>query len=322
MPAAVVTMPGARAFGALVIAAVAIGGVLFAARDRLIPLALQFAMPTDFFESETRKPDEFVGITAGVFAFRHGFNRSLVVDAGEKLAVFDTFTRRHVEALRNELAMRFPGKPVGWVFYSHHHLDHIRGAAALSPESVIAHADVMSYVDDFDYVDDVLPVTSTFDGDASITIGDVRVDLHYLPRSHSETLYAFHLPEQRVLFLPDLMFKDAFPPFGFPDWYYPGYVRALDRLLAIEATHYVPTHFGIGTRDDLESYRDMMVDFRETVVAALAVHDYDAADGARLRRVLRSVYPALAKRHGHRIGFNAMFLPHFGGQAGGTYLGF
>ena len=118
------------------------------------------------------------------------------------------------------------------------------------------------------------------------------------------------------------MFKDAVPPFGFPDWYYPGYIRALDRLLTLKAQHYVPTHFDIGQREDLVAYRDMMVDFREAVKNGLAADDYDAADGQRLRRVMKDVYPKLAKKHGHRKGFEAMFIPHFGGQAGGTYLGY
>lgn len=304
------------------IAAFALLGFGLASGNYLRPLVFVFAMPTDYFEPERAKPDEFVQITSHTYAFRHGFNRSLIVDTGEKLAVFDTFNRGHARALQQVLAVEFPAKTVGWVFYSHHHLDHIRGAGELSPDEVIAHTDVMSYANDFPYADDVVPVTSAVEGDLEIVIGNAQVQMLYLPRSHSETLYAFFLPSEQVLFLPDLMFKDAMPPFGFPDWYYPGYIRALDRLLTVDAEHFVPTHFDIGTRDDLLGYRNMMVDFRETVGRALAEYDYDAADGRRLRKILREVYPVLAKKHGHRIGFDSMFIPHFGGQAGGTYLGF
>ena len=288
----------------------------------LRPLVFQLAMPTDYFEPERSKPDEFIEIAKDTYAFRHGFNRSLIADTGEKLAVFDTFSREHARALQQVLARKFPRKTVGWVFYSHHHLDHIRGAGELAPEVVVAHKDVMSYVKDFSYIDDILPVSSTIEGDTDIVISNIQVQMLYFPRSHSETLCAFYLPSAKVLFLPDLMFKDAVPPFGFPDWYYPGYIRALDRLLAIDAKYFVPTHFDLGTRDDLLSYRNMMVDFREAVVNALSKYDYDAADGGNLRAALREVYPILEKEHGHRVGFDAMFIPHFGGQAGGTYLGY
>ncbi len=309
--------------GALIVTGLVLAGavLLVLNGDRLKPLVFQLAMPTDYFEPERARPDAFVTIAPGVFAFSHGFNRSLVLDCGEKLAVFDSFNGEHAARLAQILARELPGKPVGWVVYSHHHLDHIRGAGALAPESVIAHEDVMSYVRDFDYVDDVLPVSSTIAGDTELVLGSVRVQLLYLPRSHSETLVAAYIPEKKVLFLPDLMFKDAVPPFGFPDWYYPGYIRALDRLLTLDAEHYVPTHFGIGRREDLLAYREFMVDFREEVLHALAKYDYDAADGSHLREALRAAYPVLAAKHGDRAGFDVMFIPHFGGQAGGDLPG-
>ncbi|MGR8921461.1 MAG: MBL fold metallo-hydrolase [Gammaproteobacteria bacterium] len=311
-----------RALLLVVLAAIVLTGLAALYRQHLVPAVLQFALPTDYFEPERYRDDEFVTVADGVYAFRHGFNRSLVVDDGRSLSVFDTFNGGHAAALAAVLSERFPGRDVGWVFYSHHHLDHVRGAAALGAPIVVGHADLMSYVRDFERVDDVLPVNLAVEGDVEFRIGNKRIRLLYLPRSHSETLYAFFLPEEKVLFLPDLMFKDAVPPFGFPDWYYPGYVRALDRLLSLDAEHYVPTHFGIGTRADLESYRAFMVDFQQAVTEALAEHDYDAADGRRLREVLRTVYPDLYARHGQRIGFDAMFVPHFGRQAAGTYLGF
>ena len=89
----------------------------------------------------------------------------------------------------------------------------------------------------------------------------------FMPRSHSTTLFCFYFPDHSVVFAPDMMFVQAMPPFGFPDWYYPGYIRALDRLIALDAAHYVPSHFDEGGKADLVAYRDMMVDFRDTVTA-------------------------------------------------------
>jgi len=66
----------------------------------------------------------------------------------------------------------------------------------------------------------------------------------------------------------------------------------------------------------------MMVDFRETVLEALSPYEYDAANGERLRTVLKKVYPKLAEKYGHRTGFDAMFVPHFGREAAGIYLGY
>ena len=92
-------------------AAIALGS---ANSNYLRPLIYQFAMPIDYFEPEHAKPDQFVKITDRVYAFRHGFNRSLIVDTGEKIAVFDTFNEGHARALQKELFAEFADKPVGW----------------------------------------------------------------------------------------------------------------------------------------------------------------------------------------------------------------
>ena len=107
------------------------------------------------------------------------------------------------------------------------------------------------------------------------------------------------------------MFVKAMPPFGFPDWYYPGYIRALDRLIALNAAHYVPSHFDSGSRKDLIEFRNMMVDFRDAVSVGLSKFNYEAASGKNLRAVMDGVYPVLQERYGDWHGFDAMFVPHF-----------
>jgi glyoxylase-like metal-dependent hydrolase (beta-lactamase superfamily II) len=63
-----------------------------------------------------------------------------------------------------------------WVFCSHAHLDHIRGAAELTPREVIAQRDVTRYLADWPGAD-VLPVTRGLDGDAELQLGPVSVRL-------------------------------------------------------------------------------------------------------------------------------------------------
>ena len=280
------------------------------------------AMPLDYFEPYNSLPAKFDQVSQGIYAFRFGFNRGLVVDTEAGLAVLDTFNREYSSALKKQLGESFPGKRVRWVFYSHHHLDHVGGAVILDPQEVIGHADVNHSLDDWPRAKDVLRVTTPIEGDLEMELGSTRLKLLFMPRSHSTTLYGFHLPEADVVYAPDLMFVKAMPPFGFPDWYYPGYIRALDRLIALNAKHYVPSHFDNGTREDLIAYRDMMVDFRDTVSAGLSRYNYDAASGQTLRAVLDEAYPILRDRYGDWHGFDAMFVPHFGGQAGGVYLGY
>jgi glyoxylase-like metal-dependent hydrolase (beta-lactamase superfamily II) len=284
-------------------------------------LAIRQAIPTDYFEPDLDRPDDFESIRGPIYGFRHGIDRSLIVDAGDALAVFDTFNREHSRRLARELGRRFPGKPVQWVFYSHNHLDHIQGAAELHPSEVIAHRDVMRYVADWPEAD-VLPVTRPLEGDVNLQLGKVELKLLYMGRSHSDTLYAFYFPAERVAFTPDLAFIRSLPPFGVPDTYYPGYVRALDKLAALEFDLCVPTHFQRGTKIDFLDYRQMYIDFRQASAALVADMGGDPSRGEGQRARVGALYRSLAAKYGDWHGFDAMFIPHFFGGIGGTYLGY
>jgi glyoxylase-like metal-dependent hydrolase (beta-lactamase superfamily II) len=282
---------------------------------------LQLAIPTDYFEPELDKPDEFEQINGPLFAFRHGIDRSLIADTGDALAVFDTFNSEHARRLRVELSRRFPQKPVRWVFYSHNHLDHIGGAAELHPSEVIAHRGVMQYVADWPQAS-VLPVTHPLDGDSTLQLGAVTVRLLYLGHSHTDTLYAFHFPEQRTVFAPDTAFLHSLPPFGLPDYYYPGYIRALDRIAGIDFDLCIPAHFARGTKAQFLEFRQLMIDFREASAALVADMGGDPSRGAGQRERIGAAYRALKGKYGDWHGFDAMFIPHFFGGIAGTYLGF
>jgi glyoxylase-like metal-dependent hydrolase (beta-lactamase superfamily II) len=280
------------------------------------------AVPTDFFERELDKGDLFIKLADRIYQFKHGFNRALVVDTGAGLLVIDTFSSELTKRLKHQLRDKFGTDAVRWVIYSHHHLDHVRGAAVLEPNEVIAHESLWQFVTDFPAINDVLQPTRTVSGDQHLILGQVEVQMLLMPNSHSQNLYAFHFPRQRLLLAPDLLFIKAFPPFGLPDWYYPGYIRALDRLIALDFDIAVPSHADAGTKEDLIEFRQMMVDFREAVRSQLIALGGEAANGKTIRKIYDKAYPELKRKYGHWHGFNAMFVPHFFGQVGGEYLGY
>lgn len=165
--------------------------------------------------------------------------------------------------------------------------------------------------------------TRHLSGDETLFFGEVEVQALYMPFSHSHTLYGFHLPEDDVVFAPDMMFVRTIPPFDFPDFYYPGYVRALDRLIDLNSDHYIPSHGWRGGHADLVDYRNMTVDFEETVKETFFSFGPDAAEeGTTLRKVLQASYPELKAKYGDWHGFEDMFVPKFARHLGGTYLGY
>lgn len=288
------------------------------------------AMPTDYFAPyhDSIAPALYQ-VSGAVYAYEHGFARSLVIVADSGIAIIDTFNPEHATALRAVLAENFPGKPVRWVVFSHNHLDHIRGSEVFKGAEIIGHAMVNDLVADWPKAGKTItPVTRIIEGDTTLQFGNITVDALYMTFSHSHTLYGFHVRQndvvkEDVVFAADMMFVKAVPPFDFPDFYHPGYIRALDRLIAVNAAHYVPSHTDRGTRDDLIAYRNMMVKMEQTIREGLLARGTEAAvDGYAARAVLRESYDVLSAEYGDWHGFDAMFVPKFGRYYGGTYLGY
>lgn len=282
------------------------------------------AMPADYFSRFAEIGPALYQVSGQVYAYEIGFTRSLVVRTPEGIAIIDTFNEAHAAGLKAALAQQFPGESVRWVIFSHNHLDHIRGSALFEGAEVIGHAEVNQLVADWPVAGrTVARVTRPISGDQVLILGGIEVRALYMPFSHSHTLYGFDIPSAGVVYAPDMMFVKIIPPFDFPDFYFPGYIRALDRLIALDAAHYVPSHGWRGTRDDLIAYRNMTVAFEETVSGEILAAGIESpTDGAALRRALRAAYLKLQPTYGEWHGFEDMFIPKFGRHVGGTYLGY
>lgn len=281
------------------------------------------SFPTDYFEHYTEMEDEFKQHSERVFSFKVGMDRTMIVKTHDGLAVFDSYNKGLTNKLKLELATRFPNVEVRWLVYSHNHLDHIRGGAPLIPEIVIGHEDINTLLLDWQHPhNDVLSVTQPISGDTTLVLGGVEIKMLYMPMSHSTTLYGIYLPEESVIFAPDMMFVKAMPPFGFPDWYTPGYLRALDKIISLDAKTYIPSHFNLGTKQDLIDYRNMMADFKSVVEREMAKYEFKPEGNKTIKAVFDVVYPELKEKYGKWHGFDVMFVPQFVGQMGKTFLGY
>lgn len=319
-------MSGKKILGLFAIIAILVGGFLAATNSTFIKKNIfAQAMPLDYFAPYKDKiPPALYQVEGPVWAYEHGFTRSLVIASDEGLAVFDTFDETHASAMKAALAKAFPNKQVRWVVFSHNHLDHVRGSDVFAGAEVIGHKHLNFLVRDFPKANKgVADVTRPISGDQTLQLGNVAVDALFMPFSHSHTLYGFHVRGADVVFAADMMFVKLVPPFDFPDFYHPGYIRALDRLIALDAAHYVPSHADRGTKQDLIDFRNMMVTVETTIREALLERGVEnGIDGNLMREGLKESYDVLYAQYGDWHGFDAMFVPKFGRHWGGTYLGY
>ncbi len=266
---------------------------------------------------------QFDKVGKRVYTFRWNWYRNLIIDTDDGLVVIDPMNQQMAAALRTELDGRFPGKRVHSLIYSHYHLDHTSGGAALEPLNVLAHEACASYWAPLDH-SAVLPPTRVISGDTVLTIGSVEIRALHLPNSHTDTLYAFHLPSERLLFTADLGLVRTMAPGGVPDRYAPGYLAAMDRLIELDFDTFVPSHFGYGKKQDLVDWRNMMEESRRLARQAVKTAGTPgiANAGTQMGKYFDAVYDPLREKYGHWHGFNEMFVLNLVRDVLGESLGY
>jgi len=267
---------------------------------------------------------ELTRISDRVYTFRWTWDRSLVVLTSEGFVVTDPFNREAAEALAAALAKLAPGQPVHTMFYSHYHLDHVVGGAPLHPRNIVAHAKCPAYWSDLrdtPETADILAPTELIEGDKKYVIGGVEFDLLYLGHTHTDTLYAFYLPSEKVLHTADLgLIRTVFPTGG-PDMYTPGIIQQMDRLSALDFDTFVPSHFGYGTKADFLA----ATEFTKTVrkLSLEAVQKYGVPKTKELYLAsFHSVYDPLKAKYGTYHGFEEEALFIVARSVSGALLGY
>jgi glyoxylase-like metal-dependent hydrolase (beta-lactamase superfamily II) len=263
-------------------------------------------------DAEHLAGSDFRKVTEHVYTFRWSWDRTMVVLTDEGFVVTDPMNAEAARLLKAELDRLAPGKPVHTMLYSHYHLDHVPGGAVLHPQNVIAHVKCPEYwrdLADTPATRDILPPTKLIDGDQKIVVGGIEIDLLYLGHSHTDSLYAYYLPGEKVLHSIDMGLKRTVFPTGGPDMYMPGVIRAMDRLAALDFDTWIPSHFEDGKKSDFLESRDFIKEVRRLSLEALARYGLPETESGLLAGY-HYVYDPLKAKYGHYRGFHeeSLFL--------------
>ena len=164
--------------------------------------------------------------------------------------------------------------PIKFVLNTHWHGDHTGGNGYFGKKaSIVAHANVRKRLaDKSDTPKEALPVF-TFGDSASVHFNGEEIRLIHLGPGHTDGDSIIHFTKSGVVHMGDLFFNERFP---FVDLGSGGDVAGL--LKNIEAAlekipadaKIIPGHGTLGTRADLEKYRDMLVETTGLVKKAIA----------------------------------------------------
>ncbi len=188
-------------------------------------------------------------------------------------------------------------QPVTHVIVTHYHADHIYGLQTFQQAgaSIIAHQAARTYLQSdtahlrlqasrqelapwIDANTRLVPADRWIEGDTELVVGGVRMLIQHLGPAHTPEDIAVYLPEQKVLFAGDLVFRGRIPFVGQANskqW-----IQTLDKLLAKETRAIVPGHGPVSThaRADLQMTRDYLAYLRETMgLAAKNMENFEDA---------------------------------------------
>ena len=200
-------------------------------------------------------------------------------------------------------------KPVTHVILTHYHADHIYGLQVFKDlgAQIIANEHAREYLnsdtarlrleqsrkDLAPWVDantHLVPADRWLAGDTQLVVGGVAFQIKHVGPAHTPEDEVIYLPQEKVLFAGDVVFRNRIPFVGQADSRH--WIKAMDSLLAFDAAVIVPGHGDLSThaREDMQLTRDYLLYLRKVMGEAARNLDswetaYQAADWSRFEHM-------------------------------------
>jgi len=213
-------------------------------------------------------------------------NAGFVVTSSSVVVIDALGSPALAERLLAEIA-KVTSKKVSHVIVTHYHADHVYGLQVFADRGIpiIAHQAGREYL----YADvarlrlqasreelapwidaqtRLVPATQWIDARQELTVGDTQLVLQPVGPAHTPEDLAVYLPQRKLLYAGDLVFRSRIPFVGQADSR--NWILSLDKLLAFDAQVIVPGHGPVSTeaRKDMQLTRDYLVYLRKTMGAA------------------------------------------------------
>lgn len=246
------------------------------------------------------------GLTAlGSPANQNFISNAAFIVTGQGVVVIDALgspalAQQLVAAIR-----KITPQPITHVIVTHYHADHIYGLQVFKAlgARILAHSAARSYLNSdtarlrlqasrqelapwIDANTELVGADEWLDSERELQIGEVKLQIKHLGPSHTPEDLVVYLPQQRLLFAGDLVFRARIPFVGQADsrrW-----VAALDSLLTLDTRLIVPGHGPVSesAREDMQLTRDYLIYLRSAMGRAAKNMDpfeeaYAATDWSR-----------------------------------------
>ena len=189
---------------------------------------------------------------------------SCFIITSEGVIVIDPLDSIHADATMKAIR-KVTDKPVKQVIYSHNHWDHISGGKIFKDGGAkfLSHQQAAENIGSNP---SVIAPDSTWNGNRSaFTLGDKTIELYFFGRNHGDGMTVFRFPEQRALFVVDLVVPDRVLYAYLPDAKPKSGLNHLYEIRKLDFNDLYLSHVrAIGTRKDL----DLNIRYFEDLYAA------------------------------------------------------
>lgn len=214
-------------------------------------------------------PDRAITRIAGdLYRFQNQFHFSVFLVTSDGIIATDPINADAAMWLKSELSRRFPGQPVKYLVYSHSHADHVSGGEVFADTAiVVAHERAKARIVS-EGVATAIPQI-TFSERQTISLGGKSVELLYFGPSHSDNLIVMHFPQERALFVVDIVAPKRLPYRTLHDSDLDGWIDTLRQVETLEFDILAPGHGVMGTPVDIAEHRGYLEALRDGVQAGI-----------------------------------------------------
>lgn len=136
----------------------------------------------------------------------------------------------------------------------------------------------------------VMPPTQCFNDELDLTLPGDTLSMRYWGPAHCDGDIVVHLPKRKVIFKGDLLFNGRFPWLG--DCDLNGWIDRLTNVLELDVDVVIPGHGSPTKLAEVARFRQLLVDLRNAVEAAIA---RGASEDAAMREVRLPEYSELPR---------------------------
>lgn len=211
-------------------------------------------------------------IADGVYVFHDpvGGYASMFVTSSDGVIVVEPINTPHSKALLKAVRS-VTDQPIRYLLHSHNHWDHSGGGQVFRNEgaTIVAHVEAYEWMKANPHPDMTLPDESWAGHRKDMVLGGKTIELHYLGMNHGLGMTVFRLPQEKVVFIADLVAPNRVMFTVVPDFNIKEWVRTLKEIEAMDFEQAVFTHGHptVGSKKEVAANREYIEDLQAAIHA-------------------------------------------------------